>query len=57
MNYCKAYHLDASEFAQCLCGFESILKNEKIYMVGAKGLLIKRNKKSVNFNCEKEEIK
>lgn len=34
MNHYKAYNLDASEFAQCLSGFEPILKNEeKIILV------------------------
>lgn len=27
VNYYKAYNLDASEFAQCLSGFETIPKN------------------------------
>lgn len=39
--------MDTSEIFQCLCGFELILKNEnKLYMVDAKGILTKRNKKS-----------
>ena len=47
MKYYKAYNLDASEFAQCLSGFEPILKKlKKIYMGDEKGILTKRNKKS-----------
>ena len=48
MIYYKAYNLDASEFAQCLSGFETIPENlKKIYIGDAKGILTKRTKKSV----------
>ena len=47
MRHYKAYNLDASEFAQCLSGFETIPENlKKIYIGDAKGILTKRNKKS-----------
>lgn len=53
--------MDTSEIFQCLCGFELILKNEnKLYMVDAKGILTKRNKKSViftDFEYIKQNIK
>ena len=57
MSYYKAYNLDASEFAQCLSGFETIPENlKKIYIGDAKGILTKRNKKS-KLLPDFEEIK